>query len=805
MTLDFKKAAPHLIALVVFVLVSVAYFLPQISGKVLTQSDIISYRATSQEIAEHRDQYGEEPLWTNSLFSGMPAYQISVRSTTNLLQYVKKVVYLGFKHPIGSFIFGMIGFYILMLVLGVNPYLAMTAGALYSLGTIHLVLLEAGHNSKIITLFSSAPVIAGIILTYRGHLLKGGLLFALAMGLNLMSNHPQMTYYLGLALLPLVATYLVQAVRNGEAVTFAKASGVLLIGLLLAVGSSYDRIATTIEYADDTMRGKPVLESTSGVASSSETDGLAYDYAMGWSNGASDLLVSWIPNVVGGRTIGTVSKDTPYGKVLRARQDVQTYTYFGGLPSTAGPTYFGAIIFYLFILFLFTGSGPLRWWSLVAVVFTFMLSMGSNLGWFNHFFFEYVPLYNKFRAHSSITGVTAVIVTLAGFYGLSQLLQREDKSAVLRPFMIGTGVIAGVTLLIAMLGPSLMDLTSQYDSQFAANPEVLDALLETRADMVKYSALRSLGFILAAAGLLYFYLKGAVNQGILIGAIALLGFADIVPVDKQYLGADNWATPRKSEATFAPRPVDTQILRDTDPHYRVMDTRQFNSALPSYHHKHIGGYHPAKLQRYEDLKNRYLISSTGQAIMDMNVINMLNTKYIIDYDQQGEPSAQRNTAALGNAWFVTNIQSVASANEELAALAGLDTRQTAVVHQEFADYVSGLATGNAGSIKLSSYKANELTYRSSTTQEGLAVFSEVWYGPDKGWQAYIDGQPADHIRVNYALRALRIPAGDHEVRFEFRPASYARAKTISFICSLLIILGGLLYMRKDYIPGLRNL
>jgi hypothetical protein len=804
MTVDFKRLIPHAIAVAVFAIISMAYFIPQLSGKKLNQSDIVSFKAVSKEIVDHRETYGEEPLWTNSLFGGMPAYQVSMRDNSNLLKHVRTVLYLGFKHPIGTFIFGMLGMYILLLTLRVNPYLAIAGSVLYTMGTMHLVLLEAGHNSKVTTLFSCAPIIAAVLLTYRGSLLKGGLLFAAAMGINLYCNHPQMTYYLGLALVPLVIAFLARAIKGGDIATFVKASGILLVGLLLAVGSNYARISTTLEYAEDTMRGKPVLEPKGSTASSSEVEGLAYDYAMQWSNGGSDLLATWMPEVVGGATAGFVDKDSPYGKIMRARSDVQTYTYFGGLSSTAGPAYFGAITCFLFVLFLFTGTGIVRWWSLGAVAFLFLISMGSNAGWLNKILFEALPFFNKFRAHSSIMPVAGILVSMAGILGLSQLIDRsEDRASAMRPAMIGTGVFAGLTLLVAMLGPSLIDLTSAYDSQFAQNPQVLDALLDTRADMVRDSALRSLLFIVLAAGFIFAFLKEKIGRSILIAAIAILGLADLIPVDKTYLNEDNWVTQRSSKQQFAPRPVDAQILQDTDPHYRVLDTRQFNGPMPSYHHKHVGGYHAAKLQRYEDLKNRYLISSTGQTIMDMSVINMLNTKYIIAYDGQGQPSAQRNTAAAGNAWFVDEVKVAISANEELASLDGFDPNLVAIVHQEFKPYVSNLNPSKQGSIQLTSYKANELTYTSSSTAEGLAVFSEIWYGPDKGWQAYIDGQAVDHIRANYVLRALRVPAGQHEIRFEFKPSSYSTGRIVGLLSSMIIILGGLLITLKGYLPSIK--
>lgn len=806
MKFDFKKILPHAIAMVVFVLLSAAYFAPQLSGKILPQGDIVSYKSTSKEVQDYRKETGDQALWTTRLFGGMPTYQIAMRTDSNLLTYVRRIASLGFKGPIGMFIFGMIGCYILFLTLRVNPYLSIVGAALYVFGTNFLVMLEAGHNTKIWTLFTCAPIIAGVIQAYRGELFRGGVLFALAMGINLLCNHPQMTYYLGMALIPLVIAYFVKAIKQGELATFAKASGVLLVGALLALGASATRIMTTLEYAEDSMRGKSILAAkTTAPKSSSETEGLEWNYAMNWSNGAEDLLVSWIPKAVGGGSVDFVSKDSPFGKAVRARQPVQTYTYFGGLPSTAGPVYFGAVIFFLWFLSLFVGKGVIRWWSLAAVILTFMISMGSYLEWFNRLLFDYAPMFNKFRSHSSITGITNIIVVLGGIYGLSQIIKAENKEKLVKPFLIGTGVLAVITLLVAMIGPSMMDLSTHRDGQFAQQPQLLEALLDTRASLMKMSALRSLAFILATAAVIYFFLREKLGQGILIGAVAVLGILDLVPIDREYVSAENFVKERKYKAAFAPTAADSKILKDTDPHYRVYDTQRFFDAAPSYHHKQIGGYHPAKLQRYEDLKNRYIVDPAGRATNDMNVINMLNTKYLIIYNED-QPTAQRNPAALGNAWFVSKVRPVATANEEIDALGqNFDPALEAVVHNEYADYVAGLAAGNKnGKITLSKYSPDKITYTSQADTEQLAVFSEIWYGPDKGWKASIDGQPVDHIRANYVLRALRVPAGQHEIVFEFAPSSYTTGNLISLLCSALILLGSLLWVFRSRVPFLKD-
>lgn len=737
----------------------------------------------SQEARQFKEETGEDTHWTNSMFCGMPTYQISSPVKGNFLKYVEKATQLFFGRPIGYFIALMIGMYILLISLGVNHWLAMIGAIGFGFTTNNFVLFEAGHTSKLRAIAFLAPIIAGTILTYRGKYLWGGVLFALSMGIDLYTNHPQMTYYLALVMVIYVIWQFVEDLKAGKLVHFAKASGILVIGSLLAIGASWSKISSTLEYAKDTMRGEPILENTGVPKSSSETDGLEFGYAMQWSNGWSDIVAGVIPGFVGGGSLDPLVKGGDFSKFLRGQKNAKAPYYWGSLPFTSGPSYFGASIFLFFILGLFMINGKMKWWLAVGVFLTFLLSLGKNFEGFNRFLFDYFPLLNSFRAPSSVLSVTAVLLPILGFLGLSKLLSPDiDKSKAIKAVLFSGGILGGFCLLVALMGGSMMDFTSAGDARYQQNPGVIDALVSDRKLLLQSDAFRSFGIVAILSGLLYFYIKDKVSQAILLAVIGLVTVFDLWTVGKRYLNDDNFVSESQYDRNFAKRPADEQILKDPTLYYRVLDLsiNTFNSAQASYHHKTIGGHHAAKLQRFQDM-NDYHIGKGNQA-----VLNMLNTKYIIS--QEGQ--AQQNPNVLGNCWFVNNIKMVENANQEIESLdSGFEPSTTAVVHKEFSDYVSGMTPNKAGSIELTEYKPNELTYKSSTNSEQLAVFSDVWYGPNKGWQAYVDDQPVDHIRANYLLRAMKVPSGEHTIRFEFKPKSFASGELISYLCSGLILLG----------------
>lgn len=792
MKFSSKLVLPHIVCILVMIILPVIYFSPQLEGKVIRQGDIVNFIAMSREAKLYQEKTGEVALWTNAMFGGMPTYQISAPQKGNLLAYVERVAQFGFDRPIGYFIGGMVLFYILLAGLGTGPWVALIGALAFGFSTNHMVLYEAGHTSKIRSIFTLAPMLLGMVWAYRGKWLRGGLAFAIGMGLNIYANHIQMTYYFALFALVYVVWKGIQMARRSELKNFAISSAVLLAGVLIAVGASASKIWTTYEYSKDTMRGAPILESNSAApSSSSETEGLEWSYAMQWSNGWLDLGASFIPGFVGGSSSEPLGAQSATGKDLRQKgarigDSIPLPVYWGALPFTSGPAYFGAAMIFLFVLGLSLRKDSLTRFAGIAVALSLLLSLGRNLEWFNRLFFDYVPLFNKFRTPNSVLSVTTVFIPLIAALVLSDITKRKyDEKQLFRALKISGGVLAGLAVLFGLAGPALFSFESAGDQQVVSAGLSLDALISDRQSLLRGDAFRSAFFVLAPAALVYFFMKNKLGMLPLLAVTGLLVLVDLWGVDKRYLNEESFVSKREYNNAYVPRPVDEQILKDTDPNFRVHDQtiNTFNSASSSYFHKTIGGYHPAKLQRYQDLIDRHIAAG------NMRVFNMLNTRYFIVPGGDGQPVVQRNKFALGNAWFVDDIRLVDNANGEIDALGDFEPGSTAVVHREFESYVSGLDPMPGGDIRLTEYSPNELVYEVNTERDQFAVFSEIWYGPDKGWKSWIDGQPVEHIRVNYALRGMKVPAGRHTIRFSFEPAAYFAGERISFVCSLLLLLG----------------
>lgn len=774
-----SQILPHLGAIALFVVISAIYFLPQIEGKVIPQGDIISHRWMSHEVIEFEKQTGEVSHWTNSLFSGMPTYQLSSPVRGNLMRFVEDVSYLFINRPIGYFVAMMLGMYLLLLTLGVNKWLSVIGALAFGLTTNNFILYEAGHMSKVRAIAFFAPIVAGMIQTYRGNFLWGGVLFAAALAIDIYVNHPQMTYYLAMALSIYVIWQAVADIRSGKAAQFIKASLILLVGAALAVGASFSKIWSTYEYSKDTMRGDPVLVKTGEASSSSHTKGLEWNYAMQWSNGTLDLVSGFIPGVVGGGSQEPVGRDAEIAKYMRSQAgEIKAPLYWGALPFTSGPAYFGAGVVFLFILGLFLVKGQMKWWLGLATLLTLLISMGKHFEILNRALFDYLPMYNNFRAHNSGLAITSLLLPILGILGLSAILNQEMNSAkVNRALMISTGICGIVCLYFAFFGPSIFDFTSPNDERYQ---QAASALVSDRQSLMRSDSLRSLLIVLLSAGLIWAYTKSKINNRFLMLGLGLVFVFDLWMVGRRYLNNDNFVTSTEYNKNFLPRPADEQILQDKDPNFRVFDLSvdPFQSAQPSYFHKNIGGYHPAKLQRYQDLIENHL--SKG----NQSVLNMLNMRYAITEEGQ----VQRNPNALGNAWFVSSIKKVVTSNEEIEALAEFSPAEEAVIHADFSNYLGNFSPQKEGTITLKEYQPNKLTYESDANSEQLAVFSEIWYGPNKGWQAYVDGNPVDHIRANYVLRAMKVPAGKHTIVFEFKPKSFAIGETVSYITSSILLI-----------------
>jgi len=796
-----KRIVPHIVAVGIFLLSCVLYFSPQLQGKVVQQGDYIQYKGMAQEAAEYKEKTGKTTLWTNAMFGGMPTYQINASAEGNLLQYVNRVLELGINRPIGRFFLSMLCFYILMLSLKINPWLGVVGALAFGFSTNNLVLFEAGHVTKLHAIGYLPILVAGIILAYRKQYLLGGTLFALGVGLNVFANHVQMTYYFGLTLLIYGVARLVYDIKQGELLSFLKASGILIVAGIIGLASSAVNLLTTYEYSQQTMRGKPILEAVSTATepqSSSETDGLAWDYAMQWSNNTLDLFSTFIPGFVGGGSGEKVGKNSEFYQLLQRNnavqgKETQAPLYWGALPFTSGPIYFGAVICFLFIFGLFTVKGPEKWWLGLGVLLTILLSMGKNLEGFNRFFFDVVPLYNKFRTPNSVLSISVLLVTLLGMMGLSNVLNGNlDKKQVLQKLYIALGISGGIALFFGLVGNSLFEFSSPGDERYQqAGPQVISAIVSDRKSLMQSDSFRTLLLVLLAGGLIWAYLKNFIKQPLLIIGLGVLTFFDLYQVGSRYLDADDFVSKRNYETNFQARPVDEQI-KSIEPNrgaYRVMDysINTFNGSSTSYFHNTIGGYHAAKLQRIQDIIDRHITQQNPY------ILNMLNAKYVI-YGEPGKEQVQQNPSALGNAWFVDTLQLVTSANAEIDSLTDFNPATTTFIHQEFSAYINGFDPTPDGNIQLSSYEPNYLTYQSNSNSEQFAVFSEVWYGPNKGWQAYLDGKPVEHIRANYILRAMRIPAGSHKIEFKFEPKTYYLGKTISLVSSSLILLALLAYL-----------
>ncbi len=620
------------------------------------------------------------------------------------------------------------------------------------------------------------------------------------MAMEMNANHLQMTYYLGMILLIYVFIEIVVYIRKQEWRDLLKIGGILLSGLVLSIASSSLIILTTFEHSKQTMRGEPILQKTANAeaTSSSEVEGLEWNYAMQWSNGLKDLMTSIVPGAVGGSTVEKVSQDSKFAVEVRrlgSRTD-RAPLYWGALPFTSGPIYYGAVMVFLFLFGLGTIKGRLKWWVLSAVILTFLVSLGKNFESFNRLIFDYLPMFNKFRAPSSITSVTALLIPFLGILALNQLITKQDKAETLKYLKWAGGSMVAVLLLLALAGPALFDFSSPRDATYAQQAGLVDALISDRKALLRSDALRSVLFVILTGGAIWLFVQKKIGKGALLGVMGILTLVDLWGVGKRYLDKDHFVASVTYENQFNPRPVDEEIFA-LEPqgrgYYRVLDLSisTFESSQTSYFHNTVGGYHPAKLQRYQDLIAEHITKG------NIGVLNMLNTKYIINQNQQ----LQLNNEALGPAWFVEAIEKVSTPNEEIDVLDSMDPATVAVVlENEFGDYIGDFDPQKSGLITLESYAPHRLKYTTSASSPQFAVFSEIWYGPDKGWQAYLDGEPVPHVRVNYVLRGMKIPSGNHEIEFVFRPKTFIIGKQLTTIFSILIVgLFGAMIVRNGYL------
>ena len=789
-TLELKKLIPHLSAVVLFVLISLIYLSPVLEGKKIDQQDIRQFTGMSKEIVDHRAEFDEEPLWTNSMFSGMPAYQISVRYKKNLISYCSQLFKLYLPGPAGNVFLYLLGFYFLLVSLGIDYRLAIIGAIAYAFSSYFFIIIEAGHNTKAHAIGYVAPILASFLMVFRGKkVLLGSALTALFTSLILNANHLQITYYLVVLLFIIGVVKFIEFYKEKALPLFFKYVGILLLAGTIGSLTSLSRIATTMEYGHESIRGKSELTHNQF----NRTSGLDKDYATAWSYGKAESFTLLIPNFHGGASNGAAltNDSETYRLVKNSLSTIQAKkfisqalpTYWGSQPFTSGPVYSGAIVCFLFVMGLFLIKGYQRWWILTTFLLMLALSWGKNFMPLTDFFLDYIPGYNKFRTVSTTLVIVELLVPFLGILTLNKIIKEGKTSQIIKSFKYALGFVGGLCLIFTLMPSVFFNFEGLRDAQLsAAYGEVLTKALQVdRASLFSADAFRSLAFILLSAFGIWLYLNKTIKKTPLILLIGVLILGDMWVINKRYLNDENFKAKRKVLQPFKPSSADSQILRDPDPHYRVYNktVNLFSDASTSYFHKSIGGYHGAKLKRYQELIDFHI--SKG----NINVLNMLNSKYFIVRGQNNQPIAQRNPNALGNAWFVSDIIVVENSDEEIQKLGQINTANQVVVDQRY-DIPPNLEYDSTATIQLTNYKANHLSYTSSATKKQFAVFSEIYY--DKGWNAYIDGELVPYLRANYLLRALPVPSGQHTIEFKFEPQTYYATENITLFSSLIVII-----------------
>ena len=834
-----KKLLPDLIAILAFVLLSFAYFFPaDIENRILFQHDTAAGAGAGQEVKEYYEQTGERSRWTNSLFGGMPMYQIAPSyDSTKSLQWVQKAYQLFLPDYVCLTFMLMLGFYILLRVFGIPVWLAGLGGIMWAFSSYFFILISAGHIWKFITLAYVPPTIAGIVLAYRGKLLWGGILTALFVALQITSNHVQMSYYFFFVILFFVGAYFEKAWRTKTLPQFFKASAVLIVAALVGIAANVSNLYHTYAYSKETMRGKSELVQT-GDAAKQTSSGLDRDYITQWSYGIDETLTLLVPNFKGGASAALSQSETAMSKANPMYSSLygSLTQYFGTQPMTSGPVYVGAFVLFLFVLGCFIVKGPLKWALIGATFFSIVLSWGKNFMPLTDFFIDYVPLYNKFRAVSSILVIAEFTIPLLAIFALKRLLEEpEILKQEKKPLGISLLLTAGIALLLAVapgsIGSGYVPAQEAQMLQNAVNQQMIPAnelsgilanLGEMRAELVSSDALRSFIIIGIGCSLLWLYASGKLRSSLTIAGITILCLADMWGVNKRYLNDAQFVPHSIRTETFTKTNTDELILQDTSLDYRVLNfaTSTFDDNT-SYWHKSVGGYHPAKLRRYQEMIEHHIspemqaaykaIATAGGEMdsVDANkfrVLNMLNTKYFIfPAGQQRQTVPILNPHAYGNAWFVNKVQYVNNANEEIDALDSIIPTETAVVDARFKDVLKGTTESykdSLSSIRLTSYAPNRLTYETNNAQDGIAVFSEIYY-PD-GWHVTIDGQPAELARADYILRTMYVPAGQHTIEMRFDPTSLHVTEGIAYGALALLVIGiivAVLIAKRKYVKA----
>lgn len=802
-----QRSGPYFLAIFLFLLISVIYFYPVLEGKQLQSSDGTQFKGMSKEIVDYRNATGKEALWSNNMFSGMPAYLTSTIYPGDLLARIQQA-FTSISRPVMILTFSFTFFFVLCLLLDIAVWPAFAASLAYGFMTFTFVVMVTGHLTKAHTLTYASLVVAGVLLAYRKNRIGGSLLTAFGLSWMLSANHLQMTYYVAILVLILGITYLVYAIREKTLPDFAKTTIVLIFALLLAVGTNFSRLYTTYEYGKYSIRSKSELT----LNQENKTSGLDKDYILDYSYDLGEAMTAFIPRFKGGgmsEPLGTGSETYKFLEKAQGAEQAKKFVtsgmpmYWGSQPISGAPFYFGAVLCFLFVFGIFAVKGKDKWWLVAVFVVSLLLSLGKNFPLLTNFMLDHFPGYNKFRDVKNIIVIQQLAMALLGALAVREVyLRKLSDGEFTKALKYSFGIAGGLALIFAVIPSLAGTFSGNTDAQYLKMgwpQQLIDALIADRITALRTDAFRTFLFVTAAAAGLWAYWKNKLKAQYALPLWVLLILLDMWPVDKRYFNADNFTSKREVADPFQMMPVDKDILKDKDLYYRVLNLQNpFADARTSYFHKSIGGYHGAKMRRYNELIT-YQIQPEMQTLIAgfkrpesidsvmglLPVINMLNTKYFI-YNLNQPPLP--NPHALGNAWLVKDVKLVNNADEEITALKDFNPKETAVINKKFANDLGGYKSGSGdGEVKLVAYEPNDLKY-DATVNSGpqLAVFSEIYY--PKGWKSYIDGKEAPIVEADYVLRAVVLPEGKHQVEFKFHPNSYFMGNKVSLASSILLLL-----------------
>ena len=787
--MNLKKYLPHLLAGLTFLILMLVYFSPYMAGKSLAPRDLMEAAGALNEVNKYAEK-GESIEWTNTSFSGMPMW---VSSDLNIFRVVHKVLNNLLPLPILLMSLAFIGFYTLLSVFKVKPWLAFVGAMAYALSSFNMISILAGHANKVFDMVYMAPLLAGIFLVYKGKYLKGSILTVFTLGMEIYYNHIQINYYLLIMILAVAIVELVKAIKKDQFKSFMKASVVLIGAALIAISANIVSLWSLAEYAESSTRGGSEL-----TTKKNEGGGLDKDYAFSWSLGKMETATLFIPYFYGGGSSEDLGeKSNSYNVLIKngvPKQQAKGYvqhlpSYWGTQPFTVGPVYVGGIIFYLFVLGLFLLRGGIKWWALGLTILSVVLAWGKNFEIVSDFFFYYVPLYNKFRSVTMILVIAQLTIPFLGTLVLSKIISGKFKKEDLKKGLLNSLYICGgFALAMFLLGTTFFDFKGAQDANGGMPSWLVNALVEDRQHLFKMDALRSLSFVLLSAGFIWAYATDKLKLKWLYLSFAVMIVVDMWPVNKRYLNDSSFVEKTQiKKQNFPISKAEKQLLKSDTSTYRVLSFlhgNPFNESKTSYYHKSIGGYSAIKLGRYQELIEAYISKN------HMPVLNMLNTKYFfVPNKEGGEPAIQENPNAMGNAWFVNQVQIVPNADAELAALSNLRPNELAYVDERFSEAIqanSGLEFSGEGILELKSYHPEKMVYYSSSNSKQFAVFSEIYYQP--GWNAYVDGVFAPHVRTDYVLRGMLLPAGKHEIIFKFEPNSYKIGEKIGLTASIITVI-----------------